>query len=64
MKNLLAVAGNVTALAGVLICLIAGATRLVGSFYVLGYEAMTLFNVGVALMVTACLAKLHRLSMD
>jgi len=64
MKNLLTVAGNVAGVAGVLICLIAGAFRVTGSYHVFGYEAMTLFNVGVAIMVAACLAKLHTITTD
>lgn len=45
---------------GILICLLAGLIRLAGAYRLLGYEAMTLFNVGVGLMVLACLLKLYR----
>jgi len=64
MKNLLTVAGNVAGVTGVLICLIVGGLRLTGSYYILGYEAMTLFSAGVAIMVAACLAKLHTITTD
>ena len=62
MNKLLDFAGNIAAALGILICLVAGVTRLTGSYYVLGYEAITLFIGGIALMVMACLTKLHRLS--
>lgn len=62
MERLLAVIGNGAGVVGVLICLVAGATRLAGSFYAFGYEAGTLFLGGTALMVMACLAKLHQLT--
>ena len=53
--------GNAAAVIGILVCLVAGATRAAGSYYLGVYSAMTLFNVGVGLMVAACLAKLHLL---
>ncbi len=62
MNKLLDLAGNIAAALGILICLVAGVTRLTGSYYVLGHEVITLFIGGIALMVMACLAKLHRLS--
>ena len=37
----------------------AGAARLTGSYHVASYEAMTLFNAGVGLMVFAVLVKLE-----
>ena len=61
MGNLLGVVGNITAILGVLICLVAGASRVFGGFYLLGYEARTLFLGGIALMVMACLVKLQQL---
>jgi len=42
-----------------LLCLAAMVVRATGSYYMGGYAAMTVFNVGVGLMVAACLAKLH-----
>jgi hypothetical protein len=61
MNRILDIVGNVAALAGILVCLVAGVVRLSGSFYVLGFEAQTLFLGGIALMVMACLAKLQRM---
>jgi len=59
MKDLLKTGGNIIAIMGVLICLVSGGARAAGQYYVMGFEAMTLFNVGVALMVAAILAKVH-----
>lgn len=58
-NDLLGVFGNVVAAIGVLVCAIAGVSRLLGSYHVLGYEAMTLFIGGMSLMVFAALIKLH-----
>jgi len=63
MDRLIQLIGNIAALVGILICAIAGGVRLSGSFYVIGYEGKTLFLAGIALMVMACLAKLHLLSL-
>jgi len=62
MANLLEILGNGTGLLGMLICLVAGVARILGSYHVIGYEAITLFIGGIALMVMACLIKLHQLT--
>ncbi|OEU63855.1 MAG: hypothetical protein BBJ57_04585 [Desulfobacterales bacterium PC51MH44] len=62
MEKVIDFAGNVTAALGIFICLVAGVARVAGNHYVFGYEAITLFIGGIALMVMACLARLHRLS--
>lgn len=61
MDKLLGWSGNIAALLGVLVCGFSGIARLAGDYHVVGYEAMTLFTGGIALMVLACLAKLWRL---
>ncbi|HEB96573.1 MAG TPA: hypothetical protein ENI96_09105 [Sedimenticola thiotaurini] len=61
MGNLLAIVGNSAAVVGILICLVAGLTRLSGGYYLFGYELSTLFLGGTSLMVLACLAKLQQL---
>ncbi len=61
MERLYALGGDLVALAGIVLCLVAGSTRLAGAYYVLGFSASTLFLAGVALMVMACLAKLQLL---
>ena len=56
------VVGNIAAIAGILICAVAGLSRLAGAYYLLGFQTLTLFNGGIALMVMACLAKIHHMS--
>jgi type IV secretory pathway VirB2 component (pilin) len=64
MKKVLGVVGHVAAVVGILICLVAGLARLAGSYHCLGFEAITLFIGGIALMVMGCLAKLQELLMS
>ena len=64
MSKALAIAGNVFSGVGLLFCLVAGVSRLSGSYFVFSYEAMTVFNAGVGVMVAACLAKLHQLTLN
>ena len=59
---MLARVGSVIGWLGVMLCLVSGLTKLVGSYYLFSYEAMTLFMVGVGLITTGCLAKLEALS--
>ena len=59
MPKILQQIANLAAILGSLLCAVAGGARLVGSFHVANYEAMTLFNVGVGLMVFAVLVKLE-----
>lgn len=64
MDKFLEIAGNISAVLGVSVCLIAGLARIGGFYHLLGFEAVTLFIGGIALMVMGCLAKLQRMSMD
>lgn len=50
---------NIVAAIGILVCAVAGISRILGSYYVMGFEAITLFIGGTALMVFAVLIKLH-----
>lgn len=59
MQRLIQTGGNIAAILGIAICLITGLMRLSGQAVVFGFEAITLFIGGIALMVMACLAKLH-----
>jgi hypothetical protein len=59
MNKLIEIAGNVVAVLGVLVCLVAGISRLRQNWDVAGFETMVLFNVGIGLMVAGCLAKLQ-----
>lgn len=59
-KNL-ALAGSISGILGTLICFIAGLARIAGFYYLAGYQSTTLFNVGIGLMVFACMVKLETL---
>ena len=59
MKKLIQTVGDIAAILGITICLVTGVMRLSGQAVVFGFEAITLFIGGVALMVMACLAKLQ-----
>jgi len=61
MNDALKISGNIAAILGLLICATSGLFRLVGEFYVFGFEAMTLFSGGIALLIAACLAKIELL---
>ena len=62
MHTSLILLGSVSGIFGALICLIAGLTRITGFYYLAGYQATTVFNAGMALMIFACLLKLNTLS--
>ena len=61
MDKLLKLVGDLGAIVGILICLVAGASRISGSYHLVGFETVTLFIVGIAIMLTATLDKLHRI---
>ncbi len=60
-KNL-ALTGSIAGIVGALICFIAGLARIGGFYYLAGYQSTTIFNVGVGMMVFACMVKLDSLS--
>jgi len=62
MDKLIDASGNAAAAVGIVICLVTGVVRLAGGYYLFGYESITLFTGGIALMVMGCLAKLHLLT--
>ena len=59
MQQLLNLTGTVAGVFGALLCAAAGLTRFMGSYYLAGYEATTLFAAGTGIMVFACLVKLE-----
>jgi len=61
MSNLINLVGNIAGILGVATCAVAGLVRLSGHYELAGYGAGTLLLVGTALMVLACLTKLHLL---
>jgi hypothetical protein len=62
MNKLISTAGDVAAVVGILLCVVTGVARLFGTYAIAGLGTMVLFTVGVGLMVFACLAKLHLLT--
>ena len=62
MQDKLMLAGTIAGVIGVIICSISGLARVAGEYYLAGYQSTTIFNVGVGLMVFACLIKLEALS--
>ena len=61
MDLLMLFAGRTAGILGVLLCLVAGISRLTGSFYVADIQATTVFMVGTGLMVFSCLLRLESL---
>ena len=61
MNKYLGLPGSIAGIVGALICLTSGFARVMGYHYIAGYQSTTLFNVGVGLMVFACLLKLEAL---
>lgn len=62
MKNLWEIAGNVLALAGAVVCVVAVLGRIAGHYHVMGSEISTIFLGGIAVMVMGALSKIHALS--
>lgn len=63
MLKLVNLAGTITGIIGVLVCIVAGVSRLSGQFYLGTAEATTIFSLGTSLMVMGCLLKLHGIAL-
>jgi hypothetical protein len=63
MERIIALVGNLSGIAGILLCLVSGATRFLGDFHLFDFTAITIFQAGTGLMVLGCLAKLELLLM-
>ena len=59
MYKYFALAGSISGILGALICLIAALARIAGYYYLAGCQSSTVFNLGVGMMVFACLVKLE-----
>jgi len=59
MHNVIVPGATIAATIGVLVCLIAGIARIAGYPYLAGFESLTLFTGGMALMLFGALLKLH-----
>lgn len=64
MQQMINLISNLSGAAGLLICLGTGISRLLGHYHIMGSEVVTLFIVGIALMVAACLGKLYIIELD
>jgi len=60
MKQLMTMGGYLAAVVGLLICAASGLARVSGAHYLAGFEALTLLQAGIALMVLACILRLYR----
>jgi hypothetical protein len=61
MMKLIQSVGDAAGALGILVCVLAGLARLGGTWSIGGVQIATLFQLGIALMVLACLAKLQAL---
>jgi hypothetical protein len=61
MSKYLFLTGSISGSLGALIGLFSGLARVLGFYYIAGFQSTTLFNIGVGLMVFACLVKLDKL---
>lgn len=61
MKEMVNTLGNVAAGFGLLVCLLAGLWRIMGNYYMMGFQIITLFSVGVSFVVVAILFKVETL---
>ena len=61
MMKLIQSMGNAAAILGTLVCFVAGLARLGRTFSIAGVGTSTVFQVGIGLMVFACLTKLQEL---
>jgi hypothetical protein len=64
MEKAIDTIGTILGVLGILVCVLAGVSRIVGSHYLVGFETITLFIGGISIMVAACLAKLHSVSLQ
>ena len=64
MNKLIGIAGNVAAVAGTLLCALTGTARVFSVYELAGVDSIALFTVGIGIMVFACLAKLHVLTVQ
>ncbi len=64
MKGMFNWVSHLAALVGTLDCLIAGIASVIGQQTISGYDVKTVFLVGIAGMVLACLLRLYHMSME
>ena len=62
-SNKLDLLANILMGLAVLLCLVTGVTRLSGMYYLMGFQSITLFIGGIAVMLVAIFLKLQGLSL-
>jgi len=50
---------RLSAMSGLLTCLFSGLLRLSGSYYILGFQTLTLYQAGIGIILTSVLLKLE-----
>lgn len=63
MKSILSLTGSIVGWVGVVLCLVAGLVKVSGTYYILDYEAMTVFTAGIGLIAAGALAKLEAIGL-
>ncbi len=61
MDKLLKLVGDLAAIIGIIVCIVAGVSRISGHYHLAGFETVTLFIAGIAIMLVASLIKLYRI---
>ena len=62
MLRMIGLGGTLLGIAGVLVCVFAAGARAMGHYHILAVQTESLFILGTALMVAACLAKLETIA--
>ncbi|MBU3070869.1 hypothetical protein KOI40_13665 [Aestuariicella sp. G3-2] len=57
VKKLFITLANLSGICGIVFCGVSGVARAAGSYYLFGYENMTVFNAGIGMMVLCILIK-------
>jgi hypothetical protein len=63
VNKLIRIAGEVAAVVGILLCVLSSTARIFGIYEIAGLGSIALFTLGIGVMVFACLAKLHLLTL-
>ena len=61
MNKAIKIFGDLFAILGLLVCAVAGIARVFHHYHIAGFESLTLFIIGIAVMVASVLAKVHLL---
>jgi hypothetical protein len=62
VNKVISISGDVAAVVGILLSVLSGGARVFGIYDIAGIDAIAVFTVAIGIMVFACLAKLHLLT--